>query len=128
MALSISPRGILLIIIASTLMAVASLMLKYSIDRIGGFGGDLSQVPSDIFKLLLQPVFVLGVVLYVGGTLLWMRSISTEPMSIGYPILIASSFIVIALGSAYFFNEPLTAIKLVGMVIITIGVMIASFG
>jgi multidrug transporter EmrE-like cation transporter len=128
MELSITPRGIVLIVIASGIMAISSLMLKYSIDRIGGFGGELAQVPADILKLLLEPAFVLGVLLYGGGTLLWMRSISTEPISIGYPILIASSFVIIALGSAYFFNEALTPVKIIGMVIITIGVIVASFG
>ncbi len=128
MALSISLRGILLVIVASSIMAVSSLMLKYSIDRIGGFAGELSQVPADIIKLLLQPAFVIGVILYAGGTLLWMKSISDEPMSIGYPILISTSFLVIAIGSAYFFNEALTPVKIVGMIVITIGVIIASFG
>lgn len=128
MSLSISPRGIVLVIVASVIMAVSSLMLRYAIGKIGGFGGELGQLPADILKLLLEPVFVIGVFLYGGGTLLWMKVISDEPISVGYPILISTSFIVVAFGAAYFFNEPLTTIKILGMVVITIGVIIASFG
>jgi drug/metabolite transporter (DMT)-like permease len=128
MTLGITPRGIVLVIIASAIMAVSSLMLRHSVGKIGGFGGELAQLPADMLKLLLEPVFVVGVFLYAAGTLLWMKVISDEPISIGYPILISTSFIVVAVGAAYFFNEPLTTLKVLGMVVITIGVIIASFG
>lgn len=128
MNLSISPRGIVLVIVASTIMAISSLMMRYAIGKIGGFGGELGQLPADILKILMEPVFLLGVFLYGAGTLMWMAVISDEPISIGYPILISTSFIVVAFGAAYFFNEPLTNVKLLGMVVITVGVIIASFG
>jgi multidrug transporter EmrE-like cation transporter len=128
MTASISTQGIVLVIIASTIMAVSSLMLRHSIGVVGGFGSSAEGLIGDISKLLLQPVFVIGVFLYAGATLLWMKVMSTEPISIGYPILVATSFVVIGTGAAYFFGESLSVPKLVGMAVIIVGVIIASFG
>lgn len=126
--MAISIQGIILIFIAATLMSVASLMLRGSIDAVGGFGGNLATIHKDILALLLQPIFIIGVILYGGGTLLWMRVLSTEPLSIGYPILMSFAFVTITLGAAAFFNEAITATKLIGMAVIVAGVVIASNG
>ena len=124
--MSISIQGIIMVIIASAMMAAASLMLKQGITNIGGFGE--GNIIREIFNLLFQPIFVIGVLLYGGGTLLWMRVISTEPLSVGYPILVSFSFIIVALGAVLFFKETITPMKLVGMVVILVGVIIASQG
>lgn len=126
--MSISLQGVIMVIIASGMMACASLMLRAGIDAVGGFGGELTKLHEDIFALILQPIFILGVILYGSGTLLWMRVISTEPLSIGYPILVSFSFIVVSMGAAAFFKEPLTIPKLLGMGVILMGVIITSNG
>lgn len=124
----ISIQGIVMVFLAACLMASASLMLRASIDLVGGFGGEISRLHEDIFRLILQPIFLLGVLLYGGGTLLWMRVISTEPLSIGYPILVSVSFVAISLGAAFFFEEAMTWTKAIGMAVILMGVIIASNG
>ncbi|MDQ7025628.1 MAG: hypothetical protein Q9P01_13965 [Anaerolineae bacterium] len=124
--MGISTQGIIMVLVASAMMAFASLMLKQGISNIGGFGE--GNIISEIFNLLLQPIFVVGVLLYGSGTLLWMRVISTEPLSVGYPILVSFSFIIVALGAVLFFKETITLTKLLGMGIILIGVVIASQG
>lgn len=124
--MGISTQGIIMVLVASAMMAFASLMLKQGISNIGGFGE--GNIISEIFNLLLQPIFIVGVLLYGGGTLLWMRVISTEPLSVGYPILVSFSFIIVALGAVIFFKETITPMKLLGMGIILIGVVIASQG
>jgi multidrug transporter EmrE-like cation transporter len=126
-SMGISTQGIILVIIAASIMAVSSLMLNYSIDKIGGFAVSFSTLPQDIWRILREPIFLIALFLYAGGTLLWMKVMSTEPISIGYPILVAVSFVVIGLGGIYFFKESLTPQKLIGMVVILVGVMLASF-
>lgn len=124
----ISTQGIILIIIAAGLMSGGSLGLRGAIDAVGGFGDNIATIYKDIFALILNPIFILGVILYGSGTLLWMRVIATEPLSIGYPILMSVAFIAITLGAAFFFKEALTAPKLIGMAIIVVGVIIATNG
>lgn len=126
--MEISMQGILLIVVAATMMSFGSLGLKGAIDAIGGFGGSISTLHRDIFALIIHPIFIIGIILYGGGTLVWMRVISTEPLSIGYPILMSVAFITVSIGAAYFFKEAITIAKVVGMAIIVIGVVIATNG
>lgn len=127
-ATGISIQGAVLVVIAACMMGSASLMLRASIDAVGGFGGNIATVHEDIFALLLQPLFIIGVLVYGGGTLLWMRVIATEPLSVGYPILVSISFVAILLGAAAFFDEALTLTKILGMIVILVGVIIAGNG
>jgi len=124
----VSVRGLVLVFLAACMMAAASLMLRASIDRAGGFGGDLGRIQNDILALLRQPLFILGVLLYGGGTLVWMRVISLEPLSLGYPVLVSVSFVAITTGAAFFFKEPLSVIKVIGMGLILLGVFVVSNG
>lgn len=126
--MAISTQGIILIIIAATMMSFGSLGLKGAIDAIGGFGENTGTLFNDIFALIVNPIFIVGLVLYGSGTLVWMRVISTEPISVGYPILMSIAFITVTGGAAFFFNEAITIPKIVGMVIIVAGVVIATNG
>lgn len=126
--MGISTQGIILIIIAAAMMSFGSLGLKGAIGAIGGFGENISTIYKDIFALMLNPIFIVGLLLYGGGTLIWMRVLSTEPISLGYPLLMSVAFITITGGAAFFFSEAITVPKMIGMAIIVVGVIIASNG
>lgn len=126
--MSISTQGLVLIIIAATLMSAGSLGLRGAIDAIGGFGDSLGGLFSDILALALNPIFIVGLALYGGGTLVWMRVIATEPLSVGYPILMSVAFITITFGAALFFREAITLQRVIGMAVIVLGVVIATNG
>lgn len=126
--MTISTQGIILIVIAATMMSFGSLGLKGAIEAIGGFGGNLSTIHKDIFALMINPIFIVGIILYGAGTLVWMRVISTEPLSVGYPILMSMAFVTITFGAAFFFEESITISKLLGMAIIVVGVVVATNG
>jgi multidrug transporter EmrE-like cation transporter len=126
--MAISTQGLILIIIASILMSAGSLGLKGAITSVGGFGNNVGTIYKDIFALLLNPIFIVGLVLYGSGTLLWMRVIATEPLSVGYPILLSIAFIAVTLGAVVFFQESVSPVKLLGMLVIVVGVVITSNG
>lgn len=126
--MAISTQGILLIVVAATMMSFGSLGLKGAIEAIGGFGGDITSIHKDIFALMINPIFIVGIILYGAGTLVWMRVISTEPLSVGYPILMSMAFATITVGAAVFFEEAITPPKIIGMLVIVVGVVIATNG
>lgn len=126
--MAISLQGILLIIVAASLMSFGSLGLRGAIDAIGGFGDSIGGLWEDIWQLAVNPIFIVGLVLYGAGTLVWMRVLSTEPISVGYPILMSFAFITVTFGAAIFFREVITPQKLIGMAVIVVGVVIATNG
>lgn len=126
--MAITPTGLVMVFTAALLMSAASLLLRSSIDSIGGFALTPSSLVQDILALLMRPAFLLGVLFYGGGTLLWMRVMATEPLSIGYPILLGLAFIILTVGTAFFFDERMTITKLFGMAVIVGGVLITTNG
>lgn len=126
--MAISTQGLILIVIAAVLMSFGSLGLKGAITSVGGFGNNVGTLYKDIVALLLNPIFMVGLLLYGSGTLLWMRVIATEPLSVGYPILLSIAFIAVTLGAVIFFQESISPVKLLGMVIIVVGVVITTNG
>lgn len=126
--MGISTQGLILIIIAAVLMSAGSLGLKGSISSIGGFGSSVGGLFGDILALIRNPIFIVGLVLYGSGTLLWMKVIATEPLSVGYPILLSVAFIAVTIGAVFFFRETLSPVKLLGMMVIVVGVVITTNG
>lgn len=71
--------------------------------------------------------FVLGLMLYGALTVYWIWLLTFLPLSRAYPFTFLS-LIIAAIGSALFFNEPLTFPFVVGLVIIGIGLVVLSMG
>lgn len=121
-------RGFSFVIISAFLTVAANLMLRAGVDRAGGFSVHLQSFFSAIIKLIAQPLFDCGVLLYVVASLIWFHVISTEPLSIAYPLLVSLTFIFVTLGAIVVFHEALNLTKLVGIIIILIGIIIISGG
>ena len=69
----------------------------------------------------------IGLSLYGVGAVLLTLALKGGELSILYPI-IATSYIWVNLGANYFFNEPLTILKWIGIILIIMGVYYISKG
>jgi len=121
-------RGLSFVLISAFLTVVANLMLRAGVDKAGGFPAHLPSLLGAIIKLIAQPLFDCGILLYVVASLIWFHVISTEPLSIAYPLLVSLTFIFVTLGAIVIFHEALNLTKLVGIIIILIGIIILSGG
>jgi len=77
------------------------------------------------FKLLVRAIsnwlFWAGGGSFVAGLYFWVQSLKVIPLSQAYPTA-ATSYIIIALFAWYFFDEPITLNRFLGMGIIIFGV------
>jgi drug/metabolite transporter (DMT)-like permease len=77
--------------------------------------------PLSIIKLLFSPFIFSGLILYGAATILWLFILSRVPLSIAY--LVQSIAYVLAVFGAYFiFHEPLSPAKIIGVILIILGV------
>ena len=106
--------------------AAANLLLRAGIERAGGFPGRMAGLLAGILRLLGQPVFDIGFILYGLAALLWFRVVATEPLSLAYPLLVALAFLVITAGAVLVFHEPMTWHKVLGLTIILVGIFIVG--
>lgn len=121
-------RGLSLVFLSAVLTVAANLMLRAGIERAGGFSAQIQTMSNAIARLMSQPLFGLGILLYAMAVLLWFYVISTEPLSVAYPLLVSLTFIFVTLGAIVVFGEALTLPKVVGMLIILIGIIIVGRG
>src|SRR5262245_38848280 len=114
-------EALALVILAALLQAIANLLLR------GGVlaGGGLALDPAFFLHLRrigIQPLFLLGILFYVAAALFWFAALSLENLSSSYPVLVGATFIFVALGAVFCFQETISVIKVVGMIAIIAGV------
>ena len=113
---------ILLIIISGVICAAVGQMLwKYGMN----IGGDLNFLnPYDVFtRILFNPYVLLGFLMYGLSALLWLIALSKKELSYVYPFM-ALTFIIIPITSRLIFNEEIPFLRIIGTLIIVLGIML----
>jgi multidrug transporter EmrE-like cation transporter len=119
--------GVLLVLVTAALTMAANLMMRGGIDSAGGFAPEsVSAVVIAFFRLLSQPLFAAGFVIYFFASLIWLRVIASEPLSVAYPVLVSLTFTLVTAGAVLFFQEPLSVRKIVGLAVILGGILVVS--
>jgi len=109
------------IIVLAVLMNVyGQLIMKWQVTSVEFDGGWLSYV-----SFLLRPWVISGFVAVFGGSLLWLYALNKVDLSMAYPVM-GLSFLFILFGSFMFFDEQLTSTKMIGNIVIVVGVIIAT--
>jgi drug/metabolite transporter (DMT)-like permease len=116
--------GSLLLLLTAACMAMANVLMKTGIAKAGGF------VPktSALFSLLQQPAFAAGFLLTGIAALMWFRILATQKLSTSYPLFVSLTYSLITIGAVYFLHEKISIQKLVGLVIIIIGITTVARG
>ncbi len=112
--------GWILILLSSVFAVGANLTLRAGLDRAGGFSGGILQ----FILLFKEPLFDIGLVFYALATIVWLRVLSSEPLSVAYPILVSITFALVTVSAALIFNESLNFMKFFGMICILVGIFI----
>jgi drug/metabolite transporter (DMT)-like permease len=99
-------------------MAVGQILFKRSAQQIDP-GGQLW------LELARLPAMWAAVALYAGATLLWVRILTTVPLSRAYPFA-ALAFVLVPAAGHLLFNEPLNARYALGTALIIVGVIVAA--
>lgn len=116
--------GFLLLLVTAVFAAVANLLIKNGIGQAGGFTPSLSS----LLHLLRQPALVGGMALIGIAGLLWFRVLATQKLSTCYPLFVSLTYSLITVGAFYFLREKISTQKLVGLVIIVIGITTVARG
>ena len=75
--------------------------------------------------MLLNPWVLSSLLCAFLGMLSWMMALSKTELSYAYPFT-SLSFVLVLAASAFFFQEPVTAKKVIGMAFIVAGIVIGS--
>ena len=93
--------------------------------KMGGESAAIQTNPSG-FTLALSGKTVMGILCYLLSFLLWLIIVSKTQLSFAMPLSVGVVNILVFLGSAYFLNEQITPIKIIGLVVIIIGLFLIT--
>ena len=70
---------------------------------------------------------LIGGLIYVAGAFIFIKAFRLGELSVVYPVM-ASGYIIVTILSIYFFGEIITMQKIMGITLITIGVVLIGIG
>ena len=101
-------------------IAVGQILFKRSASQITPRDGG-----SWLLEVARLPTMWVAVALYAGATLLWVRILTSIPLSRAYPFA-ALAFVLVPAAGYLFFNEPITLRYALGTALIVVGVAVAA--
>lgn len=116
-----------LLITASALTVTGEVLLKIGINHVTTHVGAFSLEPRVLWATFTDWRVILGFALVFGGAIFWLGVISRVDLSFAYPLL-ALNYVIILIPSRVLLNEPITMMRLVGAMIIVIGVIVITWG
>ena len=99
-------------------MAAGQILFKRAAAQMTGVSGPW------LLELARLPSMWLAVALYAASTLLWVKILTTVPLSRAYPVA-ALAFILVPAAGYLFFDEPINARFAAGTALIIAGVIVA---
>jgi multidrug transporter EmrE-like cation transporter len=114
-----------LILFGVLLNTGAQLCLKAGMSQIGHFEFKLANALPIGMKVVVSLPIITGLSMYVMSVVVWLLVLSRVQVSFAYPML-SIGYVVNALAAYYFFGEPLTSMRMLGIFIIIAGVYLVA--
>jgi multidrug transporter EmrE-like cation transporter len=114
-----------LILFGVLLNAAAQLLLKSGMSQIGHFDFSLTNVLPIGLKIAGNLPILGGLCMYVMSVGVWLLVLSRVQVSFAYP-MVSIGYIVTAIAAYYLFGEPLTPLRMLGIMIIISGVYLVA--
>lgn len=102
------------------LMTIAQLLFKQAGMYANGYA-------EWYFALALNPWLAIGLATSVGSMGCWLFALRSIPLSLAYPWT-AMTYVITPLGGALLFDEVITLKYAIGMILVVVGVVLASRG
>lgn len=118
-------HNLLLILSSVSLNAFAQLFIRKGMLKIGSVSLAFDQLFNMVLAVFTNIYLLAGMFSYGISIILWMVVLSKVNVSLAYPFL-SIGYIITTVLAYLFFNEPITFQKVVGIIIICIGVFILT--
>ena len=117
--------GYFFVALTILLSVYGQFVVKWQVLKAGALPGNLAEGTHFLFAMLLNPWIVSGLAAAVAASLCWMLALTKLPLSEAYPFT-AAQFIIVVVGGAWLFSEPLSVPRIIGVILIGIGVVVSG--
>jgi drug/metabolite transporter (DMT)-like permease len=105
--------------------AVGQVLLKKGMAGIGPLTLTFDHLPGILWSFVINPYVVIGLGIYVLSTVFWLTALSHVELSYAYPFA-SLSYVIMLIASWGLFNENISPLRLLGTMVISIGVLLIS--
>jgi multidrug transporter EmrE-like cation transporter len=109
------------------LTVYGQIAIKWQVLKVGSLPEGTADKISFMLHLLLNPWIVSALTAAFLASFCWMAAMTKLQLSHAYPFM-GLTFVVVMLASGFFFHEPITTLKIVGVALIVLGLVVASQG
>ena len=115
--------------IASTVLftVYSQLIMRWQVGKVGTLPADLMGKVQFIAVLLVNPWVMSGVIATFLAGVTWMMTMTKFQLSYAFPF-VSLNYVLVMLASAFFFNEPLSTTKVLGLIAILVGIFVIARG
>ena len=117
--------ALLLLIPAILLSTTGELLFKIGMNRVGSFEFTSAAVRGVLPRIVRNPYIWVGFLGFGLGAVFWLAVLSRVPLSLAYPIL-ALSYFVVVIEAWLFLHERVTWKRMLGVTVIVVGVVIVG--
>jgi drug/metabolite transporter (DMT)-like permease len=105
--------------------ALGQILLKKGMSSMGPLTLSVEQAIPILWKMATNPYVVFGLGIYLLGTVFWLTALSRVDLSYAYPFA-SLSYVIMLIASWWLFDENITLLRVIGSVVIIIGVFLVS--
>jgi drug/metabolite transporter (DMT)-like permease len=113
------------ILVSVVLSATGQILLKKGMNETGAITLSSNQIVSILWRIATNPYVIVGLMIYVCGTVFWLAALSRVDLSYAYPFA-SLSYVVMLTASWLLFHENITPLRLLGTLIVALGVIVIS--
>ena len=115
---------LILVLISILLGSFGQIFFKKGLTSLGGVNFS-DFLGSKFFTIFLQPFVLVGMAMYVSSVFVWFVVLSNSEVSYAYP-LIGLSYILTAFIAWFYLKENVTAMRIMGILLILAGAFLVT--
>lgn len=119
--------GYFFVFLTVTLTVYGQIVLKWQVSCLGPFPGEWSERLIFFRHLFLSPWVFSALLAAFGAFLAWAVALTRLDLSHAYP-LTSLAFVLVVLSSGAIFGEMISTLKVLGLILIIIGIAVGSQG
>lgn len=109
------------------LTVYGQIIIKWQVLNAGVFPDATEDKLRFLFALLLNPWVISAFAAALLAAVSWMAAMTRLQLSHAYPFM-SLAFIFVMLAGWWFFNEPITPLKIAGIAFVILGIIVGSQG
>jgi multidrug transporter EmrE-like cation transporter len=121
-------KGLPLNLLCASSAVLSNAVLKHVLTGRFRWQGSVTALVLEMFQLIREPLMWLGGLAFIATNVLWLLILSTQQMSVAYPLQISLVFLLSTAVSVLVFSDKLNATGYAGLALLLTGILLLRQG